>query len=61
MRQTILKEIMDVVAKTSHDRGYKCVLDESDRTLYGACGSGSGSKPTDITLDILEILNKVQP
>jgi Skp family chaperone for outer membrane proteins len=61
MRQTILKEITDVITKESRDRGYSLVLDKSGNTLNGVPGVVFAPESMDITSDILKIINKDKP
>jgi outer membrane protein len=61
MRQTILKEIIEIITKESRDRGYTLVLDKSGNTLNGVPGVVYALESVDITEDILKILNKDKP
>jgi len=61
MRQTILKEIQDVIDKEARDAGYQLVLDKSGNTLNGLPGLVYSQDSLDITDNILKILNKNQP
>lgn len=61
MRQTILKEITDVLDKESRDRGYMLVLDKSGNTLNGVPGVVYSQDSLEITEDLIKILNKNQP
>ena len=61
MRQTILKEINDVVTKEARDAGYQLVLDKSGNTLNGVPTIVFSQDSLDITDDITKILNKNQP
>ena len=61
MRQTIVKEISDVVAKEAQDQGYQLVLDKSGNTLNGVPPIVFSQDNLDITGDIVKILNKNQP
>jgi outer membrane protein len=61
MRQTIVKEINDVIAKEARDQGYQFVLDTSGNTLNGVPAVVYAQDNTDITDDIVKILNKNQP
>jgi outer membrane protein len=61
MRQTILKEINDVVAKEARDKGYQLVLDKSGNTLNGVPTLIYSQDSLEITDDITKILNKNQP
>ena len=61
MRQTILKEINDVVTKEARDAGYQLVLDRSGNTLNGVPTIVFSQDSLDITDDITKILNKNQP
>jgi len=61
MRQTILKEINDVITKEAQDQGYQLVLDKSGNTLNGVPAVIYSQDSMEITVDILKILNKNQP
>jgi Skp family chaperone for outer membrane proteins len=61
MRQTIVKEITDVIAKEARDREYLFVLDKSGNTLNGVPAVIFSQDNTEITDDIVKILNKNQP
>jgi outer membrane protein len=61
MRQTILKEITDIIHKEARDRGYNLVLDKSGNTLNGVPAVVYHLESLDITEDILKILNKDKP
>ena len=61
MRQTILKEIQDVVDKEARDKGYLLVLDKSGNTLNGVPDLIYSQDSLEITDDIVKILNKNQP
>jgi len=61
MRQTILKEIIEIITKESRDRGYNLVLDKSGNTLNGVPGVVYALESVDITEDIMKILNKDKP
>jgi outer membrane protein len=61
MRQTIVKEITDVIAKEARDREYAFVLDKSGNTLNGVPAVIFAQDNTEITGDIIKILNKNQP
>jgi outer membrane protein len=61
MRQTILKEIQDVVDKEAREKGYQLVLDKSGNTLNGVPDLIYSQDSMDISSDILKILNKNQP
>jgi outer membrane protein len=61
MRQTILKEINDVVTKEARDAGYQLVLDKSGNTLNGVPTIVFSQDSLDITDEITKILNKNQP
>jgi outer membrane protein len=61
MRQTILKEIQDVIDKEARDAGYQLVLDKSGNTLNGVPGLVYSQDSLDITDDMLKILNRNQP
>jgi len=61
MRQTILKEINDVISKEAQDQGYQLVLDKSGNTLNGVPAVVYSQDSMEITSDIIKILNKNQP
>jgi outer membrane protein len=61
MRQTILKEIQDVIEKEARDKGYQLVLDKSGNTLNGVPDLIYSQDSMDVTDDILKVLNKNQP
>jgi outer membrane protein len=61
MRQTILKEIQDVVDKEARDAGYQLVIDKSGNTLNGVPTIVFSQDQLEITEDITKILNKNQP
>ena len=61
MRQTIVKEITDVIDKEARDQGYLLVIDKSGNTLNGVPSIVYAQDNTDITPDILKVLNKNQP
>jgi outer membrane protein len=61
MRQTILKEINDIITKEARDAGYQLVLDKSGNTLNGVPPIVFSQDSLDITDDITKILNKNQP
>ncbi|MGA2604599.1 MAG: OmpH family outer membrane protein [Verrucomicrobiia bacterium] len=61
MRQTVLKEIEDVIEKEARDAGYQLVLDKSGNTLNGVPALVYSQDSLEITDDILKILNKNQP
>jgi len=61
MRQTILKEINDVITKEARDAGYQLVLDKSGNTLNGTPSIIFSQDSLEITDDITKILNKNQP
>ncbi|HUI07759.1 MAG TPA: OmpH family outer membrane protein [Verrucomicrobiae bacterium] len=61
MRQTILKEINDVISKEAGDQGYQLVLDKSGNTLNGVPAVIYSQDSLEITDDIIKILNKNQP
>lgn len=61
MRQTILKEIDDVINKEARDAGYQLVLDKSGNTLNGVSLVVFSQDSIEITDDIIKILNKNQP
>jgi outer membrane protein len=61
MRQSILREITDVVATEAKGAGYTLVLDKSGNSLNGIPGVLYAQDNTDITDDIIKILNKSAP
>jgi outer membrane protein len=60
MRQTILKEINDVIDKESRAAGYQLVFDKSGSTLNGVPTIVFAQDSLDITDEIAKILNKNQ-
>jgi outer membrane protein len=60
MRTTIVKEITDVIAKEARDQGYQFVFDKSGNTLNGLPAVVFSQDNTEITDDIVKILNKNQ-
>jgi outer membrane protein len=61
MRQTIIKEINDVVAKQAREQGYQLVFDKSGNTLNGVPVVIYSLDSLEITDEIIKILNKNQP
>ncbi len=61
MRQTILKEIQDVIDKEARDAGDQLVLDKSGNTLNGLPAIIYSQDSLEITDNILNILNRNQP
>jgi outer membrane protein len=61
MRQSILKEINEVVQKEARDAGYLLVLDKSGNTLNGVPSIVYAQDQLEITDDIVKILNKNRP
>jgi Skp family chaperone for outer membrane proteins len=61
MRQTILKEIQDVIDKESRDAGYQLVLDKSGNTANAVPTVLFSQDSLEITDDIIKVLNKNQP
>ena len=61
MRQTILKEIQDVIDKEARDAGYQLVIDKSGNTLNGVPVLVFSQDQLEITDDIVKVLNKNQP
>lgn len=61
MRQTILKEIQDVIDKNSRDAGYLLVLDKSGNTANAVPTVLFSQDSLDITDEIIKTLNKNQP
>jgi outer membrane protein len=61
MRQTILKEIQDVIDKDSRDAGYMLVIDKSGNTANSVPVILFSQDSLDITDEIIKTLNKNQP
>ena len=61
MRQTILKEIQDVIDKEARDAGYQLVLDKSGTTANAVPTILFSQDSLDITDDLIKVLNKNQP
>jgi outer membrane protein len=61
MRQTVLKEIEDIINKEARDAGYQLVLDKSGNTLNGVSLVVFSQDSLEITDDIIKILNRNQP
>lgn len=61
MRQSILKEIKDIVLKESRDAGYGIVFDKSGNTANGEPTIIYSQDSIDITEDMLKVLNKNKP
>jgi outer membrane protein len=61
MRQTIVKEIQDVIDKESRSAGYQLVLDKSGTTGNAVPTVLFSQDSLDITDDLIKILNKNQP
>lgn len=61
MRQTILKEIQDVIDKDSRDAGYMLVLDKSGNTANAVPTILFSQDSLEITDEIIKTLNKNQP
>jgi outer membrane protein len=61
MRQSILKEINDVISKEAGNQGYQLVIDKSGNTLNGVPMVIFSQDSLEITDDIVKILNKNQP
>jgi Skp family chaperone for outer membrane proteins len=61
MRQTIVKEIQDVVDKEARDAGYQLVLDKSGTTANAVPTILFSQDSMDITDDLIKTLNKNQP
>jgi outer membrane protein len=61
MRQTILKEIQDVIDKDARDAGYQLVLDKSGNTANAVPTVLFSQDGLDITDEIIKVLNKNQP
>jgi len=61
MRQTIVKEIQDVIDKEARDAGYLLVLDKSGTTANAVPTILFSQDSLDITEDLIKVLNKNQP
>lgn len=61
MRQTILKEIQDVIDNESRSTGYQLVLDKSGNTANAVPTVLFSQDSLDITDNIIKVLNKNQP
>lgn len=61
MRQGILKEIDDIIIKEARDAGYSFVLDKSGKTLNGVPMVVYSLETSEITDEIVKILNKNKP
>jgi outer membrane protein len=61
MRQTILKEVAEVIQKEARDAGYQIVFDKSGNSMNGVPGIVYSADTMDITEDIVKILNKNAP
>jgi len=61
MRQTIVKEIQDVIDKEARDAGYQLVLDKSGTTANAVPTVLFSQDSLDITEDLIKVLNKNQP
>ena len=61
MRQTIVKEIQDVIDKEARDAGYQLVLDKSGTTANAVPTILFSQDSLDITEDLIKVLNKNQP
>jgi len=61
MRQTIVKEIQDVIDKEARDAGYQLVLDKSGTTANAVPTVLFSQDSLDITDDLIKVLNKNQP
>jgi len=61
MRQTIVKEIQDVIDKEARDSGYQLVLDKSGTTANAVPTVLFSQDSLDITEDLIKVLNKNQP
>jgi Skp family chaperone for outer membrane proteins len=61
MRQGIVKEITDVINKEAKDAGYLFVLDKSGNTLNSVPTILYSQESSDITDDIVKILNRNKP
>jgi Skp family chaperone for outer membrane proteins len=61
MRQSIVKEIQDIIDKEAASAGYQLVLDKSGTTANAVPTILFSQDSMDITDDIIKILNKNQP
>ena len=61
MRQSIVKEIQDIIDKEAQSAGYQLVLDKSGTTANAVPTVLFSQDSMDITDDIIKILNKNQP
>ena len=61
MRQTIVKEIQDVIDKEARDAGYQLVLDKSGTTANAVPTILFSQDSLDIADDLIKVLNKNQP
>ncbi len=61
MRQTIVKEIQDVIDKEARDAGYLLVMDKSGTTANAVPTILFSQDSLDITDDLIKVLNKNQP
>jgi outer membrane protein len=61
MRQSILKEITEIIVKEAKDAGYTLVLDKSGNTLNGVPGVVFAQDSLEITDRIVKILNRNAP
>ena len=61
MRQTIVKEIQDVIDKEARDAGYQLVLDKSGTTANAVPTILFSQDSLDITDELIKVLNKNQP
>lgn len=61
MRQGILKEINDIIAKDARDAGYAFVFDKSGNTLNGVPTIIYSQDAADITDEVIKTLNKNKP
>ena len=61
MRQSIVKEIQDIIDKEAQSAGYQLVLDKSGTTANAVPTILFSQDSMDITDDIIKILNKNQP
>jgi Skp family chaperone for outer membrane proteins len=61
MRETILKEINQVIQYEARKAGYTYIFDKSGNTLNGVPGLVFSEDSTDISDQIIKILNKSKP
>lgn len=61
MKQSLIKEINEVITREARTRDYLLVLDRSGNTLNGVPSLIYWREALDITDDIVKVLNKEQP